>query len=85
MINNVKDNQNKSILINVKTWSRDSHGLYDYECNSTKNVSFTTKKDQQIIRKKNEVRLDTPLYKEEQDEENLGKVYVDQSSNLYLN
>jgi hypothetical protein len=84
MINNVKDNQNKSILINVKTWSRDSHGLYDYECNSTKNVSFTTKKDQQIIRKKNEVRLDTPLYKEEQDEENLGKVYVDQSSNLYL-
>ena len=84
MINNVKDNQNKSILINVKTWSRDSHGLYDYECSSTKNVTFTTKKDQQIIRRKNEVRLEMPVYKEEQEEENLGKVYVDQSSNLYL-
>jgi hypothetical protein len=68
----------------VKTWSRDSHGLYDYECSSTKNVTFTTKKDQQIIRRKNEVRLEMPVYKEEQEEENLGKVCVDQLSNLYL-
>lgn len=84
MINNVKDNQNKSVLINVKTWSRDSHGLYDYECTNTKNANFTTKKDQIIIRRKNEVRLETPSYKEEQDEENLGKLCVDQSSNFYL-
>ena len=58
MINNIasKDN-NISLIVNVRTWSRDSHGLYDYECTSTKNNNFKIKKEQIITRKKNEVRL----------------------------
>lgn len=86
MINNIasKDN-NISLIVNVRTWSRDSHGLYDYECTSTKNNNFKIKKDQIITRKKNEVRLvDETILKEEQDEEKLCKIYVDPSSKRFL-
>ena len=80
----VKENLSKSLIINSKTWSRDSHGLFDYECSTTRNNTFTTKKEHVIIRKKNEVRLESPTYKEENEEENLGKVYVDQFSNTFF-
>lgn len=78
---------NLSLTISVRTWSRDSHGLYDYECSSTKNIIFKkVKNDQIIIRKKNEVRLLEEIsYKEEQDEESLGKVCVDALSKCLIN
>ena len=78
MINNISSTDTRCLQISVRTWSRDSHGLYDYECSSTKNNNFKIKKEHQIIRKKNEVNLIyESTYQEEQNEENLGKIYVD--------
>ena len=44
------------VLINSKTWNRDSHGLYDYEANNTKNNLSISQGDAMYIRKRNDVR-----------------------------
>lgn len=80
MINNnvpAKETQSRLLALKIKTWSRDSHGLYDYECSQTKDNTYVTKKDHVLVRKRNEVRIEGPDYKEEQEEENLGKIYSD--------
>jgi len=76
--------QNKSLCIASRTWSRDSHGLYDYECAQTKNSNLTIKSEHLLIRRKNDVRLENSNYQEEQTEEFLGKVYVDSLNRHFL-
>lgn len=45
------------LKIIAKTWSRDSHGLFDYEANNTKNILLTAYSNAKLIRKRNDVRL----------------------------
>ena len=73
-----------SLLIHCKTWSRDSHGLFDYECTLTKNNSFQIKKEQLLIRNKNDLRLENNItsYTVEDEEECLGKLYQDKTSKI---
>jgi hypothetical protein len=40
----------------TKTWSRDSHGLFDYEATSTKNYVIFTAGRCKIVRRKNDVK-----------------------------
>ena len=44
-----------SIAINTKTWSRDSHKLFDYECLVVSNQQYMTEKTCNILRIGNEV------------------------------
>lgn len=68
------------LKITTKTWSRDSHGLYDYEATQTKNNNILISgKDTKLIRKKNDVRqcsLDTDI---DLDERELSRVRFDGS------
>lgn len=48
------------LLVNSKTWNRDSHGLFDYEATNTKNNLSISQGDSMYIRKKNDVREGTP-------------------------
>jgi hypothetical protein len=43
------------IILKTKTWSRDSHGLFDYEASNTKQATLIIKDNTFILRKKNEV------------------------------
>ena len=40
----------------TKTWVRDSHGLYDYESNQTKNLNAVLAESVIIARKKHEIK-----------------------------
>lgn len=80
------NNENSSILaydIYFKTWQRDSHGLFDYECTQTKNHQEEKKTERscKIIRKKQEIRLENENYEEKlnQDEMSLGLIKYDQT------
>jgi hypothetical protein len=44
------------LSLTTKTWSRDSHGLYDYESNQTKNASAIIVENATISRRKMEIR-----------------------------
>jgi|LauGreDrversion4_2_1035121.scaffolds.fasta_scaffold1308788_1 hypothetical protein len=44
------------IKAETKTWSRDSHGLFDYESTNTKNsIVFATSRHK-LVRKRNDIR-----------------------------
>jgi hypothetical protein len=40
----------------TKTWARDSHGLFDYEANNTKNITLLIHGKSKLVRKKNDVK-----------------------------
>ena len=40
----------------TKTWVRDSHGLYDYESNQTKNLNAVLAESIYIARKKHDIK-----------------------------
>jgi len=51
------NNKDKAILnIQTKTWSRDSHGLFDFENKTLKTVSLDISSNSKIMRKKNDVK-----------------------------
>jgi hypothetical protein len=52
---NVQEKQHV-LCLNTKTWSRDSHGLYDYESTSTKTINIIVVDSAIIVRKKLEIR-----------------------------
>ena len=49
------ENSTMKLQIQCKTWSRDSHGLFDYENNQVKNNYFIITDKGCIIRKKHNV------------------------------
>jgi hypothetical protein len=72
------DQQYLKIL--TKTWSRDSHGLFDYEATNTKNSTLFMINRAKIIRKKNEVKVVAENSDLELDERELGKIKTDNSN-----
>lgn len=68
------------LLIESKTWSRDSYGLFDYECSLTMNSNFNIIKDCMIIRKKQDIIQEDLLYKLGENEEIVGKIYMENKS-----
>lgn len=62
------------LKLSIKTWSRDSHGLFDYEASSTKNNTLNINNDCKLIRKKNDVRSANEDYGIEFEERELAKI-----------
>ncbi len=70
-------NENFVLSLCTKTWIRDSHGLYDYESNQTKNLNAVLAESIYIGRKKHDIKtLNSPLDLK-QDEELLFNVKND--------
>lgn len=44
------------LSIKSKTWTRDSHGLFDYECTTVKENILIVQKATSLIRKKHDVK-----------------------------
>jgi len=44
------------LKVTTKTWSRDSHGLFDYEATNTKNFLLFVSGRTKLVRKKNDIR-----------------------------
>lgn len=49
------ENTTIKVQINCRTWSRDSHGLFDYENNQVKKDSYIISQNGRIIRNKHNV------------------------------
>ncbi len=63
----------------IKTWSRDSHGLFDYETSSTKTNLLILTNSCKLIRKKNDVRFVAENHKIEFEERELAKISFEES------
>lgn len=67
------------LTIVTKTWSRDSHGLYDYENNNMKVANFTIVSNSTVLRKKNEIKVLNYNYLLQAEETELLKVVKNNS------
>jgi len=79
------ENFNHQLLkILTRTWSRDSHGLFDYEATSTKNNIIFLQGRTKLIRKKNEVKHSAEHSELDLDERELGKIKFENSNNFLI-
>ncbi len=67
----------------TKTWSRDSHGLFDYEATNTKNLTTFAHLRHKIVRKKNDIRVTFDSAEIDLDDRELCRVKI-QESKCYL-
>ena len=70
-------NENFVLSLCTKTWIRDSHGLYDYESNQTKNLNAVLAESIYIGRKKHDIKTLNSPNDLKQDEELLFNVKND--------
>ena len=79
---NIQEKKVNFLSLKCSTWARDSHGLYDFECQSAKTALILAKESGEIIRIKNEIRLGN---KQEQfkDGERLLDIYNDAKFNSF--
>ncbi len=63
-----------NLKLNIKTWTRDSHGLFDYEANSSKISVLDIQDNCNLIRKKNEVKCISENCPISFEERSLGKI-----------
>ena len=67
-----------AINISTKTWTRDSHGLFDYESQQIKNHEGTLSNNAIIVRKKMEIKL-IKSCEEIKEEEFLCEIKIDEN------
>lgn len=74
-------NTQESMMIKVetKTWSRDSHGLFDYEANNTKNTTNYCNPKDKLVRKKNDIRSIADIDPTDLEERELCKISEENS------
>ncbi len=79
MVSQFPESQHQIQILKIltKTWARDSHGLFDYEANSTKNNLLLINGRYKIIRKKNDVRQLTENTELDMEDRELAKVKFD--------
>jgi hypothetical protein len=83
----MQENQQEALVglkISAKTWSRDSHGLYDYEATNTRNNVLLISENCKLIRKKHDVKNVLENYELDIDERELGKVNIDNSKIIFI-
>jgi hypothetical protein len=66
-----------AINISTKTWTRDSHGLYDYESQQVKPHEGTLVNNAIIIRKRMDIKLVKSILEKKEDEEFLCEIKID--------
>lgn len=69
--------QTQILKILARTWSRDSHGLYDYEANNTRNNLLLINTKTRLVRKKNDVRQVAENAELEISDRELGRIKID--------
>jgi len=66
-----------ALRISTKTWTRDSHGLFDYESQQVKPHEGNLITNAYLIRKKMEIKLVKSLIDIKEDEEFLCEIKID--------
>ena len=80
-----RQNQNFVLSLSTKTWTRDSHGLYDYESTQTKNLNAVLSESIYISRKKHDIKaIDNINNLKSEEEEILFNVRNDNKDNYIL-
>ena len=74
-----------NLKLNIKTWSRDSHGLFDYEASTTKTNQLILQNNCKLIRKKNDVRFIQENYDVEFEERELAKIFFEENKIVISN
>ena len=77
-------NENFVLSLCTKTWIRDSHGLYDYESNQTKNLNAVLAESIYIARKKHDIKTLNSLLDLKHDEEELLFNVVNDNKDEYI-
>jgi hypothetical protein len=79
MVSQFPENQHQIQILKIltKTWARDSHGLFDYEANTTKNNLLLVNGRFKIVRKKNDVRQVAEITELDMEDRELGKIKLD--------
>lgn len=72
------------LCLNTKTWSRDSHGLYDYESTHTKTTNAIVADNAIIVRRKLDIRSVNSM-EDIKEEEYLMNIIHDKGKYLYFN
>jgi hypothetical protein len=85
MVSTSDNGQTYLLKITTRTWSRDSHGLFDYEATNTKNNLLLIQGRTKLIRKKNEVKNSSENSELELDERELGKIKNENSNYIISN
>lgn len=80
-----ENSQYQLLKILTRTWSRDSHGLFDYEANNTKNNLLLIHGRTKLIRKKNDVKHSAESSELELDERELGKIKIENGKKIKNN
>ena len=80
LINCLSSDPKTRLILQCKTWTRDSHGLFDYECNITNDSSFNISKDILLIRSDNNVKIVDANNKKNKEEEVLGNILFENQS-----
>lgn len=70
------------LCLNTRTWSRDSHGLYDYESSHTKITNAIVADNAIIIRKKLDIRSVMNMEDIKEDSEYLMNIIHDKGNLL---
>lgn len=85
MVSTASDPHNTHFLkIITKTWSRDSHGLFDYEAQQTKNNLLLINTKVKLVRKRNDVKQMTENANLEIEERELARIRIE-SDKFYMN
>ena len=77
-------NENFVLSLCTKTWVRDSHGLYDYESNQTKNLNAVLAESIYIARKKHDIKTLNSILDLKPDEEELLFNVVNDNKDEYI-
>lgn len=70
------------LSIKCKTWTRDSHGLFDYESQTVRENNLQIFNDAQLIRKNHEIREKSSNENSEGDEQHVSNVRTDKGNFL---
>ena len=76
-------NLNYVLSLCTRTWVRDSHGLYDYESNQTKNLNAVLAEPILLARKKHDIKTINKIEELQNDEELLFSVKIE-DKNYFL-
>jgi hypothetical protein len=72
------------LSLSTKTWVRDSHGLFDYESNQTKNLNAILAESINIIRNKNDIKTLGQISDLKSNDEFIFRVKHDLSNEYFL-
>jgi hypothetical protein len=74
--------QQLSLKLLTKTWTRDSHGLFDYEAQNIRSSLLIINERGKLIRRKHEVKFVAESHEIDLEERELSNIYVENGKHL---